>query len=114
MQRSIEQLVANRVERFDPGLSAAVVVIDNATGEILASVGSAGYMNYERKGAVDATLALRSPGSALKPFAYAAAFEHGLLSPSSILADTPISFSGHAPRNFDLIYRGPVSARTAL
>ena len=50
----------------------------------------------------------------MKPFIYAIAFESGKLTPNSLLADTPISFSGDAPRNFDLIYRGPVSARNAL
>ncbi len=114
MQRSIEQLVANRVERFDPGLSAAVVVIDNATGEILASVGSAGYMNYERKGAVDATLALRSPGSALKPFVYALAFEYGLAHPETLVEDRPSRFGVYAPENFDHGYQGILTARQAL
>jgi penicillin-binding protein 1C len=63
---------------------------------------------------VDCGRALRSPGSALKPFAYLAAFDRGILTPGSLLADSPLAFSGRAPRNFDLTYRGAVSARVAL
>ncbi len=113
-QRSLERLLAERVERIDPGLSAAAIVIDNATSELLAVVGSAGYMNVERKGAIDATLAVRSPGSALKPFVYAMAFENGIAHPETLVEDRPSRFGVYAPENFDRGYQGVLTARQAL
>ena len=89
LQESLEALVRERVERFGPQVSGAVFVIDNATGEVRAHVGSGGYLTRERAGAIDMTQALRSPGSALKPFIYALAFESGLAHPETLLDDRP-------------------------
>ena len=67
-----------------------------------------------RDGAVDMSLAPRSPGSALKPFIYALAFEQGLAHPETILFDRPARYGAYAPENFDLGYQGAVTARRAL
>ena len=88
--------------------------IDNRTGEVLAQVGSAGHLSRERAGAVDMTAALRSPGSALKPFIYALAFEGGLAHPETLLDDRPSRYGVYAPENFDLSFQGTVTARRAL
>ncbi len=95
-------------------VTAAGVLMENATGAIRACVPNARWGTRSAAEWVDCASALRSPGSALKPFVYAMAFEDGALTPSSLMADTPLTLSGRAPRNFDRIYRGPVSAGSAL
>ncbi len=94
---------------------AAVVVLDNATGDVLAWVGSPDFS--ARDGQVDMVVSRRQPGSALKPFLYALAFERGY-GPSSILDDIPRTYmtttGPYRPRNYDRQFRGPVRARVAL
>ncbi|MGP9819926.1 penicillin-binding protein 1C [Salinarimonas sp. NSM] len=114
LQAGLEQLVARRLARLGPDLSAAILVVDNASGEVLAHVGSVGYLDRARRGAIDMTRAVRSPGSALKPFIYALAFETGLAHPETILEDRPVRYGVYAPENFDLGYQGAVTARRAL
>jgi penicillin-binding protein 1C len=114
LQASLESLARERAERLGPQISAAIVVIDNRTGEVLAQVGSAGHLSRERAGAVDMSAALRSPGSALKPFIYALAFEGGLAHPETLLDDRPSRYGVYAPENFDLSFQGTVTARRAL
>ena len=115
LQASLEALAAERAASAGPGLSAAILVLDNRDGRVLAQVGSAGYLEPSRRGAIDMTLAVRSPGSALKPFVYAMAFEAGLAHPETLLEDRPARFSAsYAPENFDLTYQGTVTARRAL
>ncbi|MDB4947196.1 MAG: Multimodular transpeptidase-transglycosylase [Labilithrix sp.] len=95
----------------------AVVVVDNASGEVLAEVGSADYFDAANAGAVDVVHRRRQAGSTLKPFLYARAFEKGL-SPMAALADVPTDLGGtgavYAPDNFDGAFAGPVAAREAL
>ncbi|WP_246775785.1 penicillin-binding protein 1C [Methylobacterium aquaticum] len=115
LQARLEPLVAERAAAIAPGLSAALLVIDNATGEVRAQVGSAGYLDATRSGAIDMTGAVRSPGSALKPFVYAMAFESGLAHPETLIEDRPSRFgASYAPENFDLTFQGTVTARRAL
>jgi penicillin-binding protein 1C len=115
LQASLEALAGERAAAAGPGLSAAILVLDNATGTVLAQVGSAGYLDTDRRGAIDMTQAVRSPGSALKPFIYALAFETGLAHPETLLEDRPARFAAtYAPENFDLTYQGTVTARRAL
>ena len=111
---SLEQLVRERIDRLDPRLSAAILVLDNATGEVRAQVGSPDYQDKERAGAIDMTLAVRSPGSALKPLIYALAFESGLAHPETLLDDRPSRYGSYQPENFDLAFQGTVTARKAL
>ncbi|MEN9890613.1 MAG: penicillin-binding protein [Pseudomonadota bacterium] len=95
----------------------AVLVLDNATGEVRAWVGSSGAALSDAA-AVDMVLTRRQPGSTLKPFVYAMAFERKLITPASLLEDAPAQLmagSGvYAPQNYDHAYHGWVSARTAL
>ncbi|MGX7705451.1 penicillin-binding protein 1C [Methylobacterium sp. Gmos1] len=115
LQGRLEALVAERAAALGPGLSAALLVLDNATGEVRAQVGSAGYLDAARAGAIDMTGASRSPGSALKPFVYAMAFEAGLAHPETLIEDRPSRFgASYAPENFDLTFQGTVTARRAL
>lgn len=107
------QLLAVRDQRVQDG---AVLVVDNATGEALAYVGSSGDLSAARH--VDAVQARRQAGSALKPFLYALAFDQRLLTPASLLEDAPLEVATptglYRPHNYDEQFRGLVSARTAL
>ena len=60
------------------------------------------------------TQALRSPGSALKPFIYGLGFEDGLLHPETLIEDRPVRYGSYAPENFDLTFQGTVTVRRAL
>ena len=114
LQGALEKLAAEQARLQGEKLSAAIVVADHATGEILAHVGSAGYMDASRQGAVDMVTAVRSPGSTLKPFIYGLSFEAGLAHPETLIEDKPVRFGGYAPKNFDEEYHGTVSIRDAL
>lgn len=94
----------------------AVVVVDNASGDVLAYVGGIG--GESTAPAVDGASAYRQAGSTLKPFLYAQAIEKGYLTAASILDDSPVQLdtaSGlYVPQNYDRAFKGPVSARIAL
>jgi penicillin-binding protein 1C len=118
LQRDAEAALRTHTPRLrEHGASSvAAIVVDNATGEILAEVGSADYFD-KRAGAVDLVRRRRQAGSTLKPFVYARAFERGT-SPMQMLADvaTELGTTGaiYAPDNFDGTFVGPISAREAL
>lgn len=115
LQARLEVLAAQAVRDFGEGaLSIAMIVADHQSGEVLASVGSAGYGVDGRAGFVDMTRALRSPGSTLKPLVYALAFDEGLAHPQTMIDDRPMRFGTYAPENFDGAYRGPVTVAEAL
>jgi penicillin-binding protein 1C len=99
--------------------NVAVVVLDNRRGEWLAWEGSGNHGDAARGGAINGARSPRQPGSALKPFTYALAFESGM-TPATVLADVPSHFPTaepgvlYTPRNYDGRYRGPLLARRAL
>jgi penicillin-binding protein 1C len=94
----------------------AVLVVDNATGDVLAYVGSGDDLSSATH--VDGVRGPRQAGSALKPFLYALAFYERLLTPASLVEDTPLEVASgtgvYRPENYDHDFRGLVSARTAL
>jgi penicillin-binding protein 1C len=106
------------LERHGAG-NVAVVVLDNERSEWLAWEGSGDYFDAEHGGAINGPVTPRQPGSALKPFTYALAFERGF-TPASVLPDVPMQFPTaepgvvYSPRNYDGRYRGPLLARAAL
>ena len=114
LQDALERLAAARARLIDPRVSVAIVAADIDTGEILASVGSAGLLATESAGFVDMTKAVRSPGSTLKPLIYGLAFELGLAHPQSLIEDRPTAFGGYVPVNFDGFNRGTVTIHDAL
>ncbi len=114
LQKNLERLARDRAQGLGPDLSVAMVVVDNATGEVLARVASPDYFDERRAGQVDLTRALRSPGSALKPFIYGLGFEDGLIHPETLIEDRPVRYAGYAPENFDLTFQGTVTVRRAL
>jgi penicillin-binding protein 1C len=114
LQKTLESLARERAQALGPDMSVAIVVVDNGTGEVLARVASPDYFDERRAGQVDLTQAVRSPGSALKPFIYGLGFEDGLIHPESLIEDRPIRYAGYAPENFDLTFQGTVTVRRAL
>ena len=72
------------------------------------------WRDQVRAGALDLTLAVRSPGSALKPFIYAMAFADGIAAPDTVVPDLPRRFGGYAPENFDRGFAGSITAAEAL
>jgi penicillin-binding protein 1C len=119
IQRQIEKLVADTVRNHkSQGLrQAAVVVMSLPEREILAWVGSADFYD-PTEGQNDGVLALRQPGSALKPFIYQLALSQGTITAGTVLNDQPVSFIGptgaFSPQNYSQQYHGQVSARTSL
>jgi penicillin-binding protein 1C len=114
----MEQLARERLRTLAAALSAeislAIFVVDNATDQVLAHVGSPAYFDGRRSGQVDMTQALRSPGSALKPFIYGLGFEDGFIHPDTLVEDRPVSYGAYAPKDFDFGFKGTVSVREAL
>jgi len=110
LQRQLAALDGRNIE------DGAVLVLDNASGDVLAWVGSSGALSDA--GEVDAALAPRQAGSTLKPFLYGLALEQRWLTAASLLDDSPLSLATGAglymPQNYDQHYKGLVSLRTAL
>ena len=111
---SLEVLARDRALAIGSGVAAAIVVVDNETGEVRAHVGGTGYFDTLRAGQMDLTQALRSPGSTLKPFIYGLAFEDGVVHPETLIDDRAIRYGAYAPENFDDAFHGTVTVRTAL
>lgn len=121
----LQRSVAGIIRAARPSLArhgahnVAAVVLDNASGEWLAWEGSGDYFDDEHGGKIDGVVSPRQPGSALKPFTYALAFERGA-SPATVLADVPSFFPTardgivYEPRNYDGRFHGPLPARRAL
>ena len=112
LQAALERLAAVSVPKGE-AMQVAILVADHRTGEILASVGSAGYGD-KGLGYIDLTQALRSPGSTLKPLVYGLAFDEGLGHPETMIEDKPTDFNGYRPQNFDRMFRGTIRMRDAL
>jgi penicillin-binding protein 1C len=114
LQKKLEKLALQSVQGRGDQLQIALVVADHASGEILASVGSAAFTADARQGYVDMTTALRSPGSTLKPLIYGLAFDQGLAHPETVIDDRPMVFGTYAPQNFDKLFHGEIRLRAAL
>lgn len=114
LQRTLEQRVAAYFARLPERTSAALLVVDNASLEARAYVGSLAFADEARLGHVDMVRATRSPGSTLKPFLYGLALDDGLIHSESLLIDAPQSFGDYRPGNFDAAFNGPVGAAEAL
>lgn len=118
LQTALEAEVQHTVDVLaERGVAhAAIVVLDNAGGDVLAWVGSPDFF-ADTAGQVDMVVSPRQPGSALKPFLYGLAFDRGL-TPASVLPDLPRTFQTtlgpYRPRNYDRVFHGPVRARDAL
>ena len=107
LQAALERLAAERMETLPDRAALAILVADADSGAIRVVVSGG-------RTALDLTRAVRSPGSALKPFVYAIAFQDGLIGPETRLDDLPRRFGGYAPENYDRGFAGPVTAAEAL
>ena len=114
------------VKKFNAS-NASLIAIDPPTGQILAMVGSRNFFDTAIDGQYNATLALRQPGSTMKPFIYSLALERGYTR-DTVVFDTPTQFSTacrpsdlsnntspcYAPTDFDSTFRGPMTFETAI
>jgi len=114
VQKALEGLAEEQTKLLGQKLSAAILAVDHNTGEVIAHVGSAGYLDDARAGAIDMANAMRSPGSTLKPFIYGLAFEAGLAHPETLIEDRAVRYGSYAPKNFDEDFHGTVTIRDAL
>jgi len=119
LQEKIEMLIRDHIRRVEKKSisNAAVIVMDNTTGEILSMVGSKDFFNDHHDGQVNGAVALRQPGSTLKPFTYGLALERGMTA-AEILEDRDFYFptpgGSYSPRNYDERFHGTVRLRQAL
>ncbi|MBI2039857.1 transglycosylase domain-containing protein [Candidatus Microgenomates bacterium] len=119
LQQEVEKIVSSEIDKLSAlnVKNGAAMVLDAKTGQILAMMGSRDY-RYPGFGNFNVTLAIRQPGSSIKPITYATAFKKGF-SPGNTILDTPAVFkdqwgNSYAPVNYDGRFRGPVSIRQAL
>ena len=113
LSAEIEELTNLKVNN-----GAALITKPN-TGEILAMIGSKNYFDSEHDGQVNVTIALRQPGSSIKPIMYATTFQEKTLSPGSMILDIPTCFRvagqrDYCPKNYTGGFAGPVTIRQAL
>lgn len=124
-ERIVAEKAAENTEKFN-ARNAGMVATDPKTGDVLVMVGSRDYFDEEIDGNFNVTLAERQPGSSIKPFVYATAFQKGYL-PATILFDVPTQFSPaceawdtssespcYSPQNYNHEFVGPISMRNAL
>jgi membrane peptidoglycan carboxypeptidase len=119
LQQRAEGIIEEQISAIEGrygGHNAAAVVIEPATGEILAMVGSRNYFREDIDGQVNITTSERSPGSSIKVYTYLTAFLHGWTT-ATVVRDEPIdikSESGEPIQNWNFAFKGPVTVRTAL
>lgn len=117
LQSDVEEILRDHVEGDPRLLQAAALVVDNATGEVLAYAGSVDFHDEDRQGQNDGVRAARQPGSTLKPFAYGLALADGM-TPATLLSDVEVQLAtpsgSWVPRNYDRRIHGPVRLRAAL
>lgn len=125
IDRPLQEFVEEQMRQVMRGLSSrnvhdgAAIVVDNATGGVLAYVGSPDYFDDAIAGRNDGVQALRQPGSTLKPFLYEFALETRAVRPNTILADVPVHYAIpgnllYSPTDYSDTFAGPVRVRIAL
>lgn len=116
IQKTAENLLWNYVNRVNyKGITnGSAIIINNKDRSVIAYCGSADFNDKQSSGQVDGTIAIRSPGSTLKPALYAFAFDKGILTPGTMMHDIPTDFNGYSPENYDLKFYGNVSTEFAL
>jgi penicillin-binding protein 1C len=112
LQAEVERIALTRAEAEGEDVQVSVLVVHVPTRAVRAIAGSA---SRDRKGGwLDLTAQARSPGSTLKPFIYAMAFDDGTAAPDTRVADLPTRFASYQPENFDRMFRGDVRVSDAL
>lgn len=119
LQRNLGYFVAGRLKKLESSHAhqASVLVMDNHSDEILVWIGSNDYLDEETSGQVDGIIALRQPGSTLKPFTYGLALQAGM-TPATVIPDIKTNSNEitgyYTPENYDHRFHGPVTIRQAL
>ncbi|GAB4143417.1 MAG: hypothetical protein OHK0017_00780 [Patescibacteria group bacterium] len=120
LQDKVQKVIDDQAQKniLDNGAdNAAAVVLDGPSGEIISMIGSRDYNNDEIDGKVNVTMTPQQPGSSMKPYVYATAFEQGF-NPGTMMMDLDTKFdndgSAYQPDNFTKTFSGPVSIRYAL
>ncbi|KCZ90664.1 penicillin-binding protein 1C [Hyphomonas johnsonii] len=112
LQAEVERIALTRADAAGPEVQVSVLVVDIPTRAVRAIAGSA---SRDRPGGwLDLTAQARSPGSTLKPFIYAMAFDDGSAAPDTLISDLPRRFAAYQPENFDRMFRGDVRVSDAL
>jgi len=114
LQAALEALARRELPALHERAGMAVLVVDNRSRSVLAYLGGPDYLDGRREGWVDMVRAVRSPGSALKPFIYGFGFDDGLVHPATQVADVSTRFGDYAPRNFHRTFSGELTIREAL
>lgn len=114
LQQAVEALGRRAAETLNPQAGLAVLVVDNRDRSVLAYLGSPDALDDTRLGPIDMVRAVRSPGSALKPFIYGLGFDDGIIHPLTQIADVSTRFGDWAPRNFDRSFTGDLTVMEAL
>jgi penicillin-binding protein 1C len=114
LQENLESLLLKQIDSFEVNQTTAALIVSNKTREILAYVGSAKFLDERKEGHVDIIKAVRSPGSTLKPFIYAVAFDDGFAHPETLIDDVFTNFQGYTPTNFQDAFHGTLSLRESL
>lgn len=116
IQRQMAQLLSSyalRMKRF--GIANASLLVANIkTREIVAWIGNPDFYDNQNAGQVNGVMAIRSPGSTLKPIVYGLGLQKGLITPKTLLYDVPTEFGTYLPENFDPKFLGAVTAEDAL
>ncbi|MCH2135350.1 MAG: transglycosylase domain-containing protein [Phycisphaerales bacterium] len=113
LQEAAETIVHRHSDLLPDGIDVALLLVELDNGAVRALVGSSDPLD-PLDGQINGVSRQRSPGSALKPFVYAAAFEQRRLSPDSLVLDAPIDIEGWRPRNIDRVWLGEMTTRDAL
>jgi len=111
-QTKLEDLAKRERGYFDDDANIAVMVVENASRNVVAYLGGANF--WVNAGQVDLGKAARSPGSTLKPFIYGIAFDDLVVHPQTLIDDKPTLFGDYEPRNFDRGFQGTVTVASAL
>jgi len=116
MQLKTEKIVRDytRILKLKNINNAAVVIIDNASHRVITYIGSSDFKDTSDGGQVDGAMAVRQPGSTLKPLLYGMCIDEGMITPKSIIPDLNINYAGYAPENYDKKFNGNVTMEYAL
>jgi penicillin-binding protein 1C len=114
LQVHVERIASRAIANWGDAVNVAAIVLRNSDASVVAYLGGVDFSAESRKGFVDLVQGVRSPGSALKPFIYAMAFEKLIVHPETIITDRPIELDGYRPDNADGQFAGDMSVRQAL
>jgi penicillin-binding protein 1C len=112
LQRDLEALARQHAANLERDAQISILAVEIEGRAVRARVGGAG--RDRAGGYIDMTRAIRSPGSALKPFLYAIAFDENIAAPETLVRDAPRRFGGYLPENFDRRFHGDVTLEDAL